>query len=217
MISRLCLISGPEADATACLLSQILARRGRTAMCALGRGYEGELSPWLRALEQRRCPFGVCALPEGIRPDWYVRAGCAVFLSRSAGEAAAGELASGADAILNLDDPEGVPKLPDGVRRWTISERRNSADVSAKNLRLRPFRTQFEAVTRDDICRLSVPLPEGRGLYPGLAAACAALTFGMGLNESAAALEGAEPVPLGMIPLPLGGPNALAGYFEAKK
>jgi len=109
--SRLCLISGPEAETTACLLSQILARRGRTAMYALERGAEGELAPWLEALAGRGCRFGVCALPEGERPDWYPSARCAVFLDRSAGEAAAGRLAAGADVILSLDDPEGLPPL----------------------------------------------------------------------------------------------------------
>lgn len=217
MISpRLCLVSGADAPVTACLLGQILSGRGRTGLAALSPGFEGEPEDILRQMAAMDCDFAVAALPERLARRWTRGAETAVILSRGTGEAAAGLTRRCRNAILNLDDPEGPVRPPDPVRVWTISERRDDADLTAKNLRVLPFRTEFEAVTRDHICRLSVPMPDGRGLYPGLAAACAALTFGVGVGESARRLRAAQPVPSGMIPLEGVGPLAAAGYFESE-
>lgn len=210
----LCVISGESADVTACLLGQILAPRGRTGLAALTRGFSGGVEDILSRLEGSDCRYAVVALPEG---EWGVlRRGAetAVILNRGMGEAPEGLTKGCRNAVINLDDPDGAVPLPRDVRVWTISERRNDADVTAKNLRILPFRTEFEAVTKNGICRLSVPLPEGRGLYPGLAAAAAALTFGVSVEECARRLRRAEPVPVGMVPLATAGPFAAAGYFE---
>ena len=204
---------GEDAPVTACLLSQILAGRGRTGLAALSPGFDGGVEALLEELIRSGCRFAVAALPE--RQGALGRGvDTAVILTRGTGEAAEELLGLCRDAVINLDDPDGaVQRRPRG-RVWTISERRDEADVTAKNLRLLPFRTEFEAVTGGGICRLSVPLPDGRGLYPGLAAVCAALSFGIGLEESALRLRRAEPVPVGMVPLAGGSPFAAAGYFE---
>jgi len=211
---QLCVISGESADVTACLLSQILASRGRTGLAALTVGFDGGVEQLLGRLEEGGCRYAVLALPEGSGGALDRAAETAVILTRGTGEAAEELTRRCRNAVINLDDPDGAARAPGQARVWTISERRNDADVTAKNLRLLPFRTEFEAVTQNAICRLSVPLPEGRGLYPGLAAACAALTFGVSVEECARRLRTAEPVPVGMIPLGSTGPFAAAGYFE---
>lgn len=213
MTPRLCVISGRWSDVTACLLCQILARRDRTGLVALsrGRGEEG----LIRRLEGAKCRRIVVALPEDVGLEGPIHT--AVILTRGPGEAAQRLVAGCRQAVLSLDDPDGIVPTPAHVRRWTYSERHNEADLTAKNLRLLPFRTQFEAVSANAICRLSVPLPDGRGLYPGLAAATAAMALGVPLEESAAAIAVSEPVPRGMIPLPKAGPFAAAGYFEPYK
>lgn len=211
---RLCAVWGEGASVTACLLSQILAGRGRTGLAALTSRYDGTPEPLLRALERLNCRSLVVALPE-TACALDRRADTAVLLSCGMGEAAE-RLMHGCDRmVVNLDDPDGVPERDGPVPVWTISERRDEADLTARNLRLLPYRTEFEAVSGTDICRLSVPLPEGLGLYPGLAAAAAALSFGVTLEESARRLHRAEPVPVGMISLPRCSPFAAAGYFDA--
>lgn len=206
-------VYGREAPVTACLLSQILAGRGRAGLAALTEGFRGGAEGLLEELGRAGCRYVAAALPE--RPGALRRrADTAVILTCGTGEAA-GELMAGCgQAVVNLDDPDAacLPRPPGRV--WTYSERRDEADLTAKNLRLLPFCTEFEAVTWGDIRRLSVPLPDGRGLYPGLAAACAALSFGIGLGEIARRLQGAGPVPSGMVPLAGGGPFAAAGYFD---
>ena len=217
MISpRLCLVSGEDAGVTACLLGQIPCDRGRTGLAALGAGYDGKAEDILRRMAELDCAFAVAALPERLARRWDRSAETAVILTCGTGEAAAGLTRRCRNAILNLDDPEGAVCPPEPVRVWTISERRDDADLTAKNLRVLPYRTEFEAVTRDHICRLSIPMPDGRGLYPGLAAACAALTFGVSVGESARRLRAAQPVPTGMIPMDGVGPLAAAGYFESE-
>lgn len=211
---RLCVVSGQSADVTACLLSQVLAPEGRCALCALASGFGGSAEGLLARLEGHDCRFAVVALPEDRTGALARSIDTAVILTRGTGEAASELVGRCQNAVVSLDDPDGTVRVPLGVRRWTISERHDEADLTAKNLRLLPFRTEFEAVTRSAICRLSVPLPDGRGLYPGLAAAAAALTFGVGVEQTALRLRRAEPVPVGMIPLPGAGPYAAAGYFE---
>ena len=208
------MISGQSADVTACLLSQILAGEGRCALCAVSARYGGSPEELLSRLEGLDCRHAVVALPEDRAGMISRRIDTAVILTRGMGEAAGELVGRSRHAVINLDDPDGAVQVPLGVRRWTFSERRDEADVTAKNLRLLPFRTEFEAVTACAITRLSVPLPDGRGLYPGLAAAAAALTFGVGMGATAARLRRAGPVPAGMIPLPGAGPFAAAGYFE---
>ena len=210
MTPKLCVLSGRSSDVTACLLSHILRPYGRCGLCAATG--EGRLEELLEKLRDKGCRYILAALPE--ERSFPHPADTAVILTRGTGEAAAELTHRCRNAVVSLDDPDGVLSVGVHTRRWTYSERRDEADLTAKNLRLLPFRTQFEAVSADAICRLSVPLPDGRGLYPGLAAALGAMTFGVTLEECAAALAHSEPVPVGMVSLPGAGPFAAAGYFE---
>ena len=91
----------------------------------------------------------------------------AVILTRGTGEAAEELLGLCRDAVINLDDPDGaVQRRPQG-RVWTISERRDEADVTAKTCACCRSRTEFEAVTGGGICRLSVPLARRAGALSG--------------------------------------------------
>ena len=110
-----------------------------------------------------------------------------------------------AAAVLNLDD---------GAGRWyasrvkcpkvTYSERRDEADLTARNLRLFPDHIQFEAVTWGKLCRVSLPIPGGFTLYNALATLGCGLALGLELEEMAASLARARGVKgrLEVVPVP---------------
>lgn len=213
---RVCVILGRDADVTACLLSQVLAPLGRTGLTAVTAGFDREEHIPLPELKTLGCRHIVVALPEDAVVDGCTSADTAVILTRGTGEAARELVGRCHNAVINLDDPDGADFVPaDGARVWTISERRDQADLIAKNLRIKPFRTEFEAVSQTDIRRLSVLLPAGRGLYPALATAAAALTFGVALEDTARRLRRAEPVPVGMTSV-WARACCVAGYFDAQ-
>ena len=93
-------------------------------------------------------------------------------------------------AVLNLDDEAG---------RWyreqvecpvfTYSENKDFAGLTAKNIRLFPGHVEFEAVTRESIARIHLPIPGGFTIYNALAAASCGLCLGLSLQETAAAMR----------------------------
>ena len=94
---------GEDAPVTACLLSQILAGRGRTGLAALSPGFDGGVEALLEELIRSGCRFAVAALPE--RQGALGRGvDTAVILTRGTGEAAEELLGLCRDAVINLDD-----------------------------------------------------------------------------------------------------------------
>ncbi len=108
-------------------------------------------------------------------------------------------------AILNLDDEAGryyartvsCPVI-------TYSERRDEADLTAKNLRLFPNRVEFEAVSMESIARVCLPIPGGFTIYNGLGVLACGLALGLPLGEMAKALTGARGVKgrIEVVPVP---------------
>jgi len=96
-------------------------------------------------------------------------------------------------AVLNLDDPAG---------RWygervecpafTYSENKDAAGLTAKNIRLFPGHVEFEAVSREEIQRIHLPIPGGFTIYNALAAVSCGLCLGLTLAEIAASLRSAK-------------------------
>lgn len=98
-------------------------------------------------------------------------------------------------AALNLDDPAGRYYLEDlPCKAFTYSENKRQADLSAQNLRLLPRSVEFEALTREDICRVSLPIPGGFSVYNALGALGCCLVLGLSLTACAAALKTARGV-----------------------
>lgn len=98
-------------------------------------------------------------------------------------------------AILNLDDETGelfASTVPCPV--FTYSERKDEADLTAKNLRLFPDRVEFEAVTLGAISRVKLPIPGGFTVYNALGVIACCLSLGIGLSAVAAALGQARGV-----------------------
>ena len=98
-------------------------------------------------------------------------------------------------AVLNLDDEAGryyAATAPCPV--FTYSERRDEADLTAKNLRLFPQRVEFEAVTMEAIARVKLAIPGGFTIYNALAALSCGVTLGLTLNDCAGALARAHGV-----------------------
>ena len=92
-------------------------------------------------------------------------------------------------AVLNLDDEAGRwyrERVPCPV--FTYSENKDAADLTAKNIRLFPGHVEFEAVSRQDIQRIHLPIPGGFTIYNALAAASCGLCLGLELGEIAAAI-----------------------------
>ena len=93
-------------------------------------------------------------------------------------------------AVLNLDDEAG---------RWyreriacpslTYSENKDTADLTAKNIRLFPGHVEFEAVARGQITRVHLPIPGGFTIYNALAALACGLCLDIPLDKAAAPLR----------------------------
>ena len=108
-------------------------------------------------------------------------------------------------AVLNLDDEAGryyAATAPCPV--FTYSERRDEADLTAKNLRLFPQRVEFEAVTMEAIARVKLAIPGGFTIYNALAALSCGVTLGLTLNDCAGALARAHGVKgrIEVVPVP---------------
>ncbi len=87
-------------------------------------------------------------------------------------------------AILNLDDEAGrYFNQTVCCPRFTYSENKNEADLTAKNIRLFPERVEFEAVTLDGIRRVRVPIPGGFSIYNALSVISCALALGLPLFD----------------------------------
>ena len=107
--------------------------------------------------------------------------------------------------IINIDDEAGryyVQRAPCPV--VTYSERRDEADLTAKNLRLFPDRVEFEAVTMGEIARIRLPIPGGFTVYNALGVIACGLTLGGSLQKIAQALAGASGVKgrIEVVPVP---------------
>ena len=108
-------------------------------------------------------------------------------------------------AVLNLDDEAGryyAATAPCPV--FTYSERRDEADLTAKNLRLFPQRVEFEAVTTGAIARVRLAIPGGFTIYNALAALSCGVTLGLTLTDCADALARAHGVKgrIEVVPVP---------------
>jgi len=98
-------------------------------------------------------------------------------------------------AILNLDDEAGAyyaQTAPCEV--FTYSERKDAADLTAKNLRLFPDRVEFEAVAVGAISRVRLPIPGGFTVYNALGVIACCMALGLELADVARALGRAEGV-----------------------
>ena len=89
-------------------------------------------------------------------------------------------------AVVTLDCPEGRSLAADpAICTATFSEGKDQADLTARDLRLRPEGLAFVAVTRGELIRVTVPVEE---LYPALAALTAACCVGVPLEQAGEAL-----------------------------
>lgn len=96
--------------------------------------------------------------------------------------------------VVNLDDACGQ-QMARQFPALTYSERKDQADLTAKNLRCYPNRTEFEALTWDDIQRVRMPVLGGYDIYHGLAALGCGLSLGFSLDTLAPSMERAAGVP----------------------
>lgn len=93
-------------------------------------------------------------------------------------------------AVLNMDDEAG---------RWyaeqvqcpvlTYSENKDSATLTAKNIRLFHSHVEFEAVAKRQIIRVYLPIPGGFSVYNGLTALGTCMALDISLKDSAPPLR----------------------------
>ena len=120
--------------------------------------------------------------------------------------AAKGRLFEQSDlAVLNLDDEAGryyARTAPCPV--FTYSERKDEADLVAKNIRLFPSHVAFEAVAKGAIGRVFLPIPGGFTIYNALGVVACALNLGAELPDVIAALRTARGVKgrIEVVPVP---------------
>lgn len=93
--------------------------------------------------------------------------------------------------VVGLDDPEGR-RLAGAMRGavYAYSDGRPQADLTAKNVRLRGERLEFEALTGSELMRVRVPAGDSPRLYDHLAALAGALALGVPLAEAVKRLGG---------------------------
>lgn len=98
--------------------------------------------------------------------------------------------------VLNLDDA-ACDKIIEQSRCQiqTYSAKRDDADLTAKNINLKPDRVEFEAVVRGSINRISLGIPGMFSVYNALAATGCALTLGIALADISMAMKTAKGVP----------------------
>lgn len=160
--------------------------RGRTATARLLRHLTGapvvELTPYEAVMCRPSHPQFQAVVVENFEPrDRRALSPCAVArweLARHAGV-----------TVVALDDGEGrrTAKALDG-RVFAYSDGRPQADLTAKNVRLRHHRVEFEALTQGNLLRVRAPRGQ-EGLYESLAALAAAVALGMPLEQAARRLE----------------------------
>ncbi len=98
-------------------------------------------------------------------------------------------------AVLNYDDPAGRAYAKSApCPTFTYSEGHDEADLTARDLRLRPDGIDFVAVTRYEIARVSLPIPGSFSLYNALCALSCGLALGLRLRDCATALTDAPGV-----------------------
>lgn len=93
--------------------------------------------------------------------------------------------------VVGLDDPEGrrlAGAMPGTV--YAYSDGRPQADLTAKNVRLRGGRLEFEALACGELMRVRVPVGDVPRLYDHLAALAGALALGMPLPDAVIRLDG---------------------------
>ena len=92
--------------------------------------------------------------------------------------------------VVGVDDPEGrrFAAAGDGAV-YAYSDGRPQADLTAKNVRLRGDRLEFEALAGSELLRVRVPIGKEPRLYDHLAALAGALALGVPLAEAAALLS----------------------------
>lgn len=89
--------------------------------------------------------------------------------------------------VVSLDCPEGRSLALSGrVSTFTFSEGRDSADLTAKDLRETPYGLRFVAVTKTALARVCV---EPEDLYPALAAMACGVWLGADLESAAQAVS----------------------------
>lgn len=92
--------------------------------------------------------------------------------------------------VVNIDDEAGRYYVAQGrCPMFTYSENKPQADLVAKNLRLLPQRVEFEALSREELCRVSLPIPGGFSVYNALSALGCCLALGLSLEPCAQALR----------------------------
>lgn len=93
--------------------------------------------------------------------------------------------------VVGLDDPEGQRfAAAGGGSVYAYSDGKTQADLTAKNVRLRGERLEFEALTHRELLRVRVSAGQEPRLYDHLAALAGALALGVPLEDAAARLGG---------------------------
>lgn len=93
-------------------------------------------------------------------------------------------------AVFDLDEtgPEDYVSIsPHPI--FTYSENKGCADLTARNLRLFPGHTEFEAVATGQICRVHLPVCGGFAVYHALCALSCGLCLGLELGQMARLLR----------------------------
>ncbi len=97
--------------------------------------------------------------------------------------------------VVNLDDEAGRYYAAQAAcPMFTYAENQPQADLVAKNPRLYPQKVEFEALSHDGLCRVTLPIPGGFSVYNALGTLACCLAMGLPLEPCALALKNARGV-----------------------
>lgn len=98
--------------------------------------------------------------------------------------------------VVNADDPWGRRLLAEkpNVPAITFSDRDDTADYTAKNIRLSAAGVKFEMVGKSFIQRIRFPMPGAYSVHNAMAAAAAAIALGIPAHQAALALSATKGV-----------------------
>lgn len=201
-MKRIAVVGSQSSTATASLIASMLRQAAgwKVGMLDLCNG-EQNLQAGLNKLDLQGFDCAVAAIGKadpgqpfevGVLTDWN-------------GDQTPQVLEACEKLVVNLDDACGqqtARKFP----ALTYSERKDQADLTAKNLHCYPTRTEFEALTWNSIHRVSMPVLGGYDIYHGLAALGCGLSLGFSLDKLAPSMEQAAGIPGHLEQIPTGRP-----------
>lgn len=198
-MTLIAMIGRTDARQAACLLHAALEGSAGIRPCIIGPdgpalSSAGALSAHLHQLSRQNATHAVIVLDRAAlsrRVCTGLRVSVTAPVGQVMGWDGLDDLLTRTDmAVFDLDETGREDYVSITSRHsFTYSENKGRADLTARNLRLFPGHTEFEAVATGQICRIHLPMCGGFAVYHALCALSCGLCLGLELNQMARLLR----------------------------